>query len=75
MCFMTTQNEQDIENWDPDEAREKMSAKRLKMPIEFRREDVDEPKMDMIVQDPPEKMIQATKPKIVHRPKNKSALF
>jgi len=72
---MTEENIKQAEEWDPDEAMEQMSAKRLKMPVTFLRNQVEEAGMMMEVQDPPEKVVERTKPKIVHRPKNKNALF
>ena len=74
---MTEEQDKQIEDWDPDEAREKMSAKGVKIPITFKRDDHDEPTMEMEVSDPPEKMISITKkPSIINLgKKNKNALF
>ena len=75
--MISDEHEKEVEDWDPDEAREKMSAKGLKMPIKFKRDEIEKPDMKMIVKDPPEKTITITKkPSIINLgKKNKNALF
>ena len=72
---MTDSNQKDIDDWDPEEAMEKLSAKGLKIPVTFKRDDVEEPKMEMEVEDPKAKKIVPTKPKIIHKKQNKNELF
>jgi len=75
---MITKEQQDqLDNWDPEEAREKMSARGVKMPVTLKRDDIDEPVMDMEVSEPKGKVITITKkPTIINlgKPK-KNALF
>lgn len=75
--MITDEQQEEIDGWDPDEAREKMSAKGVKIPITFKRDDINEPVMTMEVTDPPEKTITITKkPTIINLgKKNKNALF
>jgi len=72
-----TDHDKDIEEWDPDEAREKLSSKGMKMPVTFIRDIAEEPDMEMDATDPPERVITITKkPSIVTLgKKNKNALF
>ena len=72
---MTDKHQKDIDDWDPDEAREKLSAKGLKVPVTFKRDEKEEPEMEMEVEDPKAKRVEVTKPKIIHRKKNKNELF
>lgn len=74
---MTEEQNKQIEDWDPVAAREKMSAKGVKMPIMFTRDIIEEPDMAMEATEPPEKIINVTKkPSIINLgKKNKNALF
>lgn len=77
MTMLTDDQQNEIDNWDPEVAREKMSAKGVKMPVTFTRDVLEEPKMKMETTEPPEKVITITKkPSIINLgKKNKNALF
>jgi hypothetical protein len=72
---MTDDQLKDIEDWDPDEARARMEASRLKMPVTFRRDDMDLPNMEMEPVEPKPARTERTAPKIVDISKNKNKLF
>ena len=75
---MTDQNDKDIEDWDPDEAKEKLSGRGVKIPIKFLRDDTEEPEMEIEITEPPEKVITISKkPSIINigKKRNKNALF
>jgi hypothetical protein len=75
--MISDEQNKEIEDWDPDEAREKMSAKGVRIPIKFTRDVIEEPNMQMETTEPPEKIITITKkPSIINLgKKNKNALF
>ena len=71
---MTEQDELDAAGWDPDEARERISAKKMKMPVCMIRTNTDEVEQDAEFSEPKEKA-PAPPVKIVSIKKNKSSLF
>jgi hypothetical protein len=72
---MSEEHINDLENWDPDEARAKMDATGLKMPVSFRRDMMEMPGMKMECSDPEPSRTERTAPKIVDITKNKNKLF
>lgn len=63
------------DEWDPEEFERRHKARKLKVPMTFRRDSVDVPKMTMDVEEPKAAEIKSLQPKIVQLRKNKNALL
>lgn len=64
-----------LESWDPDEAKARIDATRMKMPVTFKRDDLEIPNMQMECDAPREARTERTAPQIVDISKNKNKLF
>lgn len=71
---MTDEEKEMEESWDPQKAKDEISAKKLRMPIEFKFDEKSEIDMQFEPKPPKEKDLIA-KPKIIDGKKNKGSLF